>query len=113
MIVSPVLGGMAAAAVVSALLPYSLSVRTTLGGGTSIVQGLFIEIFLTAELVFTILMLAAEKHHGQFLGLVDIGLSLFLVELVGVYYTGGLPILLDPLDLVFSYAILRGYHWIY
>jgi aquaporin related protein len=42
------------------------------------VQGLFIEMFLTAELVFTIFMLAAEKHKGAFIAPVGIGLSLLL-----------------------------------
>ena len=48
-----------------------------------------IEMFLTFELVFTILMLAAEKHKGTFLAPVGIGLSLFIAELAGVYFTGG------------------------
>ncbi|KAK5244309.1 Aquaporin-1 [Exophiala xenobiotica] len=34
-------------------------------------------------------MLAAEKHKGTFLAPVGIGLSLFIAELAGVYYTGG------------------------
>jgi aquaporin related protein len=38
--------------VVSALFPGELNVRTTLSPGTSISRGLFIEMFLTAELVF-------------------------------------------------------------
>lgn len=46
--------------------------------------------FLTAELVFTIFMLAAEKHKGTFLAPVGIGLALFSAELAGVYYTGGM-----------------------
>ncbi|KAL2130390.1 hypothetical protein VTI74DRAFT_6535 [Chaetomium olivicolor] len=41
-----------------------MTVNTALGGGSSIVQGLFIEMFLTAELTFFILMLAAEKHRS-------------------------------------------------
>jgi aquaporin related protein len=45
--------------------------------------------FLTAELVFTIFMLAAEKHKGTYLAPVGIGLSLFVAELAGVFYTGG------------------------
>ena len=48
-----------------------------------------IEMFLTAELVFTIFMLAAEKHKGSFLAPIGIGLSLFIAELSGVYFTGG------------------------
>ena len=47
------IGAMCAAAVVSGLFPGALSVRTTLGPGTSITRGLFIEMFLTAGLVFT------------------------------------------------------------
>jgi aquaporin related protein len=59
--ITQMLGGITAAALVSAMFPGPLTVQTTLGGGTSIVQGLFIEMFLTAQLVFTIFMLAAEK----------------------------------------------------
>lgn len=44
--------------------------------------------FLTAELVFTILMLAGEKHKGTFIAPVGIGLALFVAEIAGVYYTG-------------------------
>jgi aquaporin related protein len=48
-----ILGAMTSAGVVSGLFPGSLNVRTTLSPGTSISRGLFIEMFLTAELVFT------------------------------------------------------------
>lgn len=57
--------------------------RISLGAGTSIVQGLFIEMLLTAQLVFTIFMLAAEKHKATFIAPVGIGLSLFIAELSG------------------------------
>lgn len=49
-----------------------------------------IEMFLTAQLVITIFLLAAEKHKGTFLAPVGIGLSLFIAELSGVYFTGGM-----------------------
>lgn len=88
-VVAQLLGAMASAGVVSALFPGELAVSTSLGGGTSIVRGLFIEMFLTAELVFTIFMLAAEKHKGTFIAPVGIGLSLFVAELSGVFFTGG------------------------
>lgn len=65
--VAQICGGLAASAVVSCMFPGPLKVQTSLGGGTSIVQGLFIEMFLTAQLVFTIFMLAAEKHKGTFI----------------------------------------------
>lgn len=107
------LGGMAAAGVVSAILPLELNVATTLGGGTSIVQGLFLEMFLTAELMFTIYMLAAEKHKATFLAPVGIGLCMFIVELVGVFFTGGS---VNPTR-SFGPCVVNhsfpGYHWIY
>lgn len=81
--IAQVLGGITAAAICSALFPGPLTVRTSLGGGTSVVQGLFIEMFLSAELVFTIFMLAAEKHKGTFIAPIGIGLSLFIAELTG------------------------------
>ncbi|KAI4156625.1 MAG: hypothetical protein LQ340_000128 [Diploschistes diacapsis] len=70
--VTQMLGAMCAAAVVSALLPGPLTVQTTLGGNTSLAQGLFIEMFLTVQLVFTIFMLAAEKHKATFIAPVGI-----------------------------------------
>ncbi len=64
-------------------LPGPMVVNTTLGGGASTAQGLFIEVFLTAELVFVILMLAVEKHRSTFLAPIAIGISFFLAELCG------------------------------
>ncbi|KAI1781162.1 aquaporin-like protein [Hypoxylon cercidicola] len=112
-IVSQIVGGIAAAAVVSALTPGPLNVGTSLGGGTSVVRGLFIEMFLTAQLVFTIFMLAAEKHKGTFIAPIGIGLSLFIAELVGVFYTGGS---LNPARSFGPDVVIgefRSYHWIY
>jgi aquaporin related protein len=43
-IVAQILAGIAAAGVVSAMMPNVLAVRTELGGGTTVVQGLFIEV---------------------------------------------------------------------
>ena len=80
---SQVLGAICAAAVVAVLFPGPLDVRTALRIGTSVTQGLFIEMFLTAQLVFTIFMLAAEKHKATFIAPVGIGLSLFIAELTG------------------------------
>ncbi|TVY26682.1 Aquaporin-1 [Lachnellula hyalina] len=82
-------GSVAASAMVLGLFPTQFNVRTTLAGGTSLVQGIFIEALLTAELVFTIFMLAKEKHKATFIAPVGIGLALFIAEIVGVYYTGG------------------------
>ncbi|KAF2847799.1 aquaporin-like protein [Plenodomus tracheiphilus IPT5] len=110
-----ILGGITAAALVTCMFPHDgvINVRTSLGGGTTVVQGLFIEMMLTAQLVFTIFMLAAEKHKGTFIAPVGIGLALFIAELTGVYFTGGS---LNPAR-SFGPAVVNhqfhDYHWIY
>ncbi|KAI8951467.1 aquaporin-like protein [Xylaria longipes] len=112
-IISQLVGSIAAAGVISGLLPGGLYVSTTLSKNTSVVQGFFIEFFLTAQLVFTILMLAVEKHRGTFMAPVGIGLSLFITQMMGVYYTGGS---VNPAR-SFGPAVATGsfptYHWIY
>ena len=80
--VAQLTGGVAASAVVLGLTPGPLNARTSLGAGTSVVQGLFIEMFLTAQLVLTIFMLAAEKHRATYIAPVGVGLSLFIAELM-------------------------------
>jgi len=90
LVIAQLLGGITAAGICSALFPGPLTVRTALGGGTSVVQGLFIEMFLSAQLVFTIFMLAAEKHKGTFIAPIGIGLSLFIAELTGMFQTAKL-----------------------
>ncbi|KAF2146239.1 uncharacterized protein K452DRAFT_219714 [Aplosporella prunicola CBS 121167] len=112
-VLTQIIGAICAAGIVSCLFPGPLAVRTSLGGSTSIVRGLFIEMFLTAQLVFTIFMLAAEKHKGTYLAPIGIGLSLFIAELSGVYFTGGS---LNPARSFGPDVILHtfnGYHWIY
>ncbi|KAL2192769.1 aquaporin-like protein [Corynascus similis CBS 632.67] len=112
-VIAQFLGGIAAAAVVSALFPGPMAVATTLGGGASISQGLFIEMFLTAQLVFVIIMLAAEKHKSTFLAPIGIGITFFLAELVGVYFTGGS---LNPARSLGPAVVnhsFPGYFWIY
>lgn len=110
-----------------------MAVATTLGGEASISQGLFIEMFLTAQLVFVIIMLAAEKHKSTFLAPIGIGITFFLAELVGllpldfaicwgllthnysagVYFTGGS---LNPARSLGPAVVnhsFPGYFWIY
>ncbi|KAK3489596.1 aquaporin-like protein [Neurospora hispaniola] len=112
-IVAQILGATAAAGLVQVIFPGPLAVETTLGGGATVAQGFFIELFLTCELVFVILMMAVEKHEGTFAAPVAIGLSLFLSQLVGVYFTGGS---LNPVRSLGPAIVNRhfpGYHWIY
>lgn len=47
--IAQMLGAMASAGVVKALFPGPLAVTTSLSGGTNKAQGLFIEMFLTAQ----------------------------------------------------------------
>ncbi|KAL8872268.1 MAG: hypothetical protein Q9174_002073, partial [Haloplaca sp. 1 TL-2023] len=113
LLIPQMLGGMVAAGLVGCMFPGPLTVQTKLNNGTSIAQGLFIEMFLTAELVLTVLFLAAEKSKATFIAPVGIGLSLFVAELTGVYYTGGS---LNPARSFGPDVANRqfdGYHYIY
>jgi len=113
LMIAQILGAITAAGLVSGLFPGPLSVTTTLSKDTSITRGLFIEMFLTSMLLLTIFMLAAEKHRATFIAPLGIGLSLFIAELAGVYFTGGS---LNPAR-SFGPAVVTGswpgYHWIY
>jgi aquaporin related protein len=78
-----------------------------------VAQGVWIEALCTAELVFTIIMLAKEKHRATFIAPVGIGLALFIAELVAVYYTGGS---LNPARSFGPAAVAHDFtsdHWIY
>lgn len=72
---------------VSVLFPTPFNVRTTLSTGTSLAQGVFIEAVLTAELVFTIFMLAKEKHKGEFLLLLSLCCCLLILLSSDVHCT--------------------------
>jgi aquaporin related protein len=111
--ISQMIAGICAAAVISAILPGDLNVSTTLGSGVSAAQGVFLEMFLTSLLVITIFMLAAEKHKATFLAPIGIGLSLFVAEMVGVFFTGGS---LNPTRSFGPCVVTRNfpdYHYIY
>jgi aquaporin related protein len=108
-----IVAGIVSAAIVNVLFPTALGVTTTLGAGTTQTQGVFIEAFLTFQLVFAVLMLAAEKHKATFLAPIGIGLALFISELAGVYYTGGS---LNPTRSFGPAAATNSFpkeHWIY
>ncbi|EKD17191.1 uncharacterized protein L3040_005409 [Drepanopeziza brunnea f. sp. 'multigermtubi'] len=107
------LAGVVASGLVSGLFPGDLKAQVNTSAGVSVSQGLFIEMILTAELVFTILMLAVENHRGSFLAPLGIGLALLLAHLIGINFTGAC---LNPArgfgpDLILG--DFKGYHWIY
>jgi len=87
LIPAQLLASMCAGGLVSCMFPGDIAqTNTKLGGGTSIAQGLFIEAFMTAELMFVILMLAAEKSKDTFIAPVGIGLALFVAMMGGECY---------------------------
>lgn len=78
------IAAMCAGGLAQAMVPGDISItNTTLSAGTSIAQGVFIEMFMTAELVFVVLMLAAEKSKDTFIAPVGIGLALFVAMMGG------------------------------
>jgi len=113
LVVVQLLGGIIAAALVNVLFSGGLSVNTSLSSTTNITQGVFIEMILTAELVFAIFMLAAEKHEATYIAPVGIGLTLFVAEMTGVFWTGGS---LNPARSLGPSVVIHkfnGYDWIY
>jgi hypothetical protein len=66
------------------MLPGDVSAaNTTLAPGISTAQGLFMEMFITAQLVFVVYMLAQEKSRDTFMAPIGIGLALFSAILPG------------------------------
>jgi len=107
------LGGIGAAGAVSATLPGPMAVNVRLGGDCSIVRGLFIEMFTTLQLAFSVIMLAAVKHKATFLAPIGIGIALFIGHMLSIYYTGAG---INPARAFGPDVITHnfpGYHWIY
>ncbi|KAH6620328.1 aquaporin [Boeremia exigua] len=113
LILAQLVGAIAAAGAVSATFPGPLAVRTRLGAGTSVTRGVFIEMFLTALLIFCIFMLAAEKHRSTFIAPIGIGIALFVAELAGVLYTGGSLNPARSFGPDVATRLFDDYHWIY
>lgn len=108
------LAGIVAAGLVSCMFPGDIrAVNTTLSPTTSVKQGFFIEMFLTCELTFTVLMLAVEKSKDTFLAPVGVGLALFVTQLAGVYYTGASVNPTRSFGPSVAGTWFPGYHWIY
>ncbi|KAK7928637.1 aquaporin [Apiospora marii] len=107
------LGSIAASAIIRGLLPNGTASRTELAAETTVTQGLFIEMLLTAQVVFAIFMLAAEKHRATYVAPVGIGLAVFICVMMGAYYTGaGLNPARSFGPCVVTWTF-PSYHWIY
>jgi len=111
--IAQLVGGIAASGLVEGLTPGQLAVGTALAKDVSIVQGLFIEVFLTAQLMITIFLLAVEKHRATFIAPLGIGFSFFITQLFGVYFTGGSLNPARSLGPAVVTGDFPGYHWIY
>lgn len=83
-VVAQIVAGILAAFTVSALLPSKLAVATTLSATATPSQGFFLEMFMTAQLILTILILPSGPSKPIYCGF-----ALFIAELAGVYSTGG------------------------
>lgn len=81
------IGAIAAAGLVHGLIPGEFASRCSLSPGVSKVQGVFIEAFITAALVSSVLFLAVETRSLTDLAPVGIGLTLFAGHLVAAALT--------------------------
>ena len=79
------IGAIAAAAAVSATLPGPMAVNVRLGGDASVARGLFVEMFATLQLVFSVVMLAAVKHKATYLAPIGIGIATFIGHMCSEY----------------------------
>ena len=88
LVISQLVAGIVAAGVVRGLVNDGLYVSNTLSPGVTIPKGLFIETFMTAQLVLTVLMMAIEKNDNVPISAFAIGLSIFVAHIGSLYYTG-------------------------
>lgn len=114
-----IVGGILAAALVLALTPKMEGSSSGVDlvnndlTGVSIAQGFFLEAIGTSILVFTVLLLAVEKHRATFLAPIGIGLALFAIHLFLLPWTG---CAVNPAR-AFGPAVVSGnfpsIHWIF
>ncbi|KAK9897272.1 aquaporin-like protein [Cystobasidium minutum MCA 4210] len=110
--IAHLLAGIAACAVLAGIMPGNLAIACRLGNGTSVVRGLFIEMFLTCFLCFTVCLTAIERHRATHICAIAIGLALFSTQLFALKLTGAAVNTARALGA----AVLTdfdGYHWIY
>jgi aquaporin related protein len=108
------LGAMAAAGLVECMFPGPIeAVNTYLGPTTSIVRGLFIEMFLTFMLVFVALMVVGEKTTRVHAAPVAVGLTLFVVTIAGFFFSGASVNPARSFGSSVAGPSFPGYHWIY
>ncbi|CAI6338351.1 unnamed protein product [Periconia digitata] len=107
-IIAQLLAGIIAAFLVSVMLPSKLAVATTLNvSTTSVSQGFFLEIFMTAQLLLAILLVPSGPSKPMYCGF-----ALFIAHLTGIYSTGAS---LNPARTLGPMAVVgaQSSDWIY
>ncbi|CAD6885868.1 unnamed protein product [Tilletia controversa] len=82
------IAALAAAGAAHLINPGGIDARTTLSLGTGVEQGLLIELFCTAMLMFAVHMLVGEKRKSMSSAPIGIGLALVLAQLWAMPFTG-------------------------
>lgn len=82
------LGGIVANALLMALTPGTLEVNLELGSGVNRTQGVFFEMFTTAILCLSVLMLGAEKHLLTPHAPLAFAFTLMSMMMLSIGYTG-------------------------
>lgn len=78
------LAALAAGGLVQCMFPWDVGeTNTILATNVSISQGVFIEMFLASQLMFVVLMLAAEKQKATYLAPIAIGIVVFGIMICG------------------------------
>ncbi|KAK1244254.1 hypothetical protein MKX08_002392 [Trichoderma sp. CBMAI-0020] len=109
-----IIASMCAGGLARCMFPGNLAVaNSVLSSDTSIVRGLFIEMFFTAFLVFVVLMLSAERSKDTFIAPIGIGLALFVAMLAGTSYTGASLNPVRSFGCAVATPSFPGYEWIY
>jgi len=111
--VAQLLGAIAAGGVLQGLLPGPLNVNCSLGSGTGLAQGLFLEMFLTFGFVMTIVMVAVDKNKSTPLAPLAIGFALFSTQLAGINFTGASVNSARALASAVASRQFVSEHWIY
>ncbi|KAK3679946.1 hypothetical protein LTR78_000323 [Recurvomyces mirabilis] len=117
LLIAQLLGGIIASALVLGLTPTGTFgidiVNTTISDQVTQAQGALLEFLGTSVLVFAVLMLAVEKHRATYLAPVGIGLTLFVLHVFLVPWTG---CSLNPARSLGPAAVAGKFpanHWIY
>uniref|UniRef100_A0A1D1XR95 Aquaporin TIP2-3 n=1 Tax=Anthurium amnicola TaxID=1678845 RepID=A0A1D1XR95_9ARAE len=86
-IIAQFAGGIAGSLIVEAFIPAPIAALTTLSNGTSVLQGLMIEIITTSVLTLAVYTLSIDQR-GAFMAAFGIGTSVLVSVLVAGPYTG-------------------------